>query len=138
MDDQVQFRNLLERMEENSRKQLFYSRIQFVCTIVLTLSCVMLWLKFRAFLPQLELLASQAEQVLTNLESITGQLQRLDMAAMVENINDLVTTSQEGVEQALGAMKEIKIDTLNQAIEDLSAIIQPLADFVKRLNLGGR
>ena len=138
MDNQVQIQKILEKMEENTRKQLFYSRIQFVCTIVLTAGCFALFLKFNSLLPQLELIISHAEQVLSNLESITDQLQKLDMAGMVENINNLVTTSQEGVDQALGAMKEIEFDTLNEAIEDLAAIIQPMADFIKRFNLGGR
>ena len=138
MDYQEQTRKILEKMEENSRKQLFYSRIQFVCTLALTVCCVLLLVRIRQFLPQLELLANQAEQVLTNLEAVTGQLQKLDMVSMVENINSLVATSQVGVEEALGTMKEIRLDTLNQAIEDLAAVVQPMADFVKRLGFGGR
>lgn len=138
MDNQVQIQQLLEKMERNSRKQLFYSRIQFFCTLALTVCCVLLLVKIRQFLPQLELLASQAELVLTNLEAVTGELQKLDMDSMVENINSLVITSQTGVEEALGTIKEIKFDTLNQAIEDLAAVVQPMADFVKRFNLGGR
>lgn len=138
MEDQEQIRKTLEKMEENSRRQLFYSRIQFVCTLVLTICCILLLVRIMQFLPQLELLAIQAEQVLTNLETITAQLQKLDMAAMVENINDLVTTSRDGVEEALGALGEIEFDILNQAIEDLAAVVEPMADFVKRFNLGGR
>ena len=138
MDNQVQIQQLLEKMERNSRRQLFYSRIQFFCTLALTVCCVLLLVKIRQFLPQLELLASQAELVLTNLEAVTGELQKLDMVSMVENINSLVITSQTGVEEALGTIKEIKFDTLNQAIEDLAAVVQPMADFVKRFNLGGR
>jgi len=138
MEHQEQIQKILEKMEENSRKQLFYSRIQFVCTLALTVCCVLLLVRIRQFLPQLELLANQAEQVLTNLEAVTGQLQKLDMVSMVENINSLVATSQVGVEEALGTIKEIKFDTLNQAIEDLAAVVQPMADFVKRLGFGGR
>lgn len=138
MENQEQIRIILEKMETNSRKQLFYSRIQFICTLALTLCCVLLLVRIRQLLPQFELLAGQAEDVLVNLKVITGELQKLDMVAMVENINSLVTTSQAGVEEAMGTMKEIKFDTLNQAIEDLAAVIQPMADFVKRFNFGGR
>lgn len=137
MENQKEMQILLEKMEENSRKQLFYSRAQFVCTFTLTVCCIMLLMRIRQFMPQLELLAAEAEQVLKNLEVITGELQKLDMVAMVENINALVTTSQAGVEEALGTVKEIKFDTLNQAIEDLAAVVQPMADFVKRFSFGG-
>ena len=138
MENQEQIQKLLEKMEANSRRQLFYSRIQFFATLALTVCSVLLLVRIRQFLPQIELLASQAEQVLANLEAVTGELQKLDLVGMVENINSLVTTGQEGVEEALGAIKEIRFDALNQAIEDLSAVIQPMADFVKRFNLGGR
>lgn len=138
MEHQEQIQKILEKMEENSRRQLFYSRIQFICTLALTACCVLLFVKIRQFLPQLELLAAEADQVLKNLEVITGELQKLDMVTMVENINSLVTTSQTGVEEALGTIKEIKFDALNQAIEDLAAVVQPMADFIKRFNIGGR
>lgn len=138
MENQEQVLKILEKMEANSRKQLFYSRVQFICTLALTVCCVLLLVRIRQILPQFELLAGQAEAVLTNLQTITGELQKLDMAEMVENINSLVTTSQAGVEEALGTMKEIRFDTLNQAIEDLAAVVQPMADFVKRFSFGGR
>lgn len=138
MDNQDQIQKLLEKMEANSRRQLFYSRVQFICTLSLTVCCILLLVRIRQFLPEMELLAAQAEQVLVNLEAVTNELRKLDMVQMVENINALVTTSQEGVEEALGTMKGIKFDTLNRAIEDLAAVVQPMADFVKRFNLGGR
>lgn len=138
MDNQDQIQKLLEKMEANSRRQLFYSRVQFICTLSLTVCCILLLVRIRQFLPEMELLAAQAEQVLVNLEAVTNELRKLDMVEMVENINALVTTSQEGVEEALGTMKGIKFDTLNRAIEDLAAVVQPMADFVKRFNLGGR
>lgn len=137
MDNQTQLEQILEKMERNSRKQLFYSRVQCVFSIVAALCCVVLLTKFLQFMPQLELLAAQMELVLTNLEAITGELEKLDMTAMVDNINALVTTSQSGVEDALEKINEIDIDTLNQAVKDLAAVVQPLADFVKRISLGG-
>ena len=64
MDNQEQIQKLLEKMEANSRRQLFYSRIQFLATLALTVCCVLLLLRIRQFLPQIELLAAQAEQVM--------------------------------------------------------------------------
>lgn len=137
MDNQSQLQLILERMEQNSRKQLLYSRIQCVFSVIAALCCMVLLAKILQFMPQLELLAEQLELVLTDLESITGELEKLDLTKMVDNINSLVTTSQSGVEEALKKINEIDIDALNQAVEDLAAVIQPLADFVKRISLGG-
>lgn len=137
MDQQAQLQKFLEKMEENSRKQLNYSRIQCIFSIISAICCVVLLATILRFMPQLQLLAEQAQQVLTNLEAVTGELQKLDLAEMIENINNLVSTSQAGVEEALSKINEINFDALNQAVEDLSAVIQPLADFVKRISLGG-
>ena len=137
MENQAQIQALMEKMEKNSRKQLFYSRVQFVCTLALTVSCILFLVRFGQFMPQLEQLATQAEAVLHNLEAVTGELQKLDMVSMVENINSLVSTSQTGVEEALGTFKEINFDTLNKAIEDLADVVEPMADFVKRFSFGG-
>lgn len=137
MNDQVQLQKLLEKIEENSRRKLLYSRIQCVFSIISAACFVILLVTVLQFMPQLEILAEQAELVLTNLEAVTAELQKLDLSEMVANINSLVTTSQAGVEEALAKINEIDFDALNQAVEDLSSIVQPLADFVKRISLGG-
>ena len=137
MDRQSQFETLLRSMEQNSRKQLQYSRIQCIFSIISAICCLVLVWKVMQFMPQLELLAQQMQLVLVNLEEVTGELKKLDLAEMVNNINTLVTTSQNGVEQTLRKINEIDITTLNQAIEDLAAVVQPLADFVKKITKGG-
>ena len=137
MENQAHIQSVLEKMEKNSRRQLFYTRIQFICTLVLTVSCILLLVRIGQFLPQLQQLAAHAETVLINLETVTTELQKLDLVSMVENIDALVTTSQTGVEEALGAIKEIRFDTLNQAIEDLAAVVEPMADLVKGFSFGG-
>ena len=129
MDNQAQIQALLEKMEKNSRKQLFYSRMQFICTLALTFGCILILVKIGQFLPQLELLAAHAESVLINLETVTAELKKLDMVAMA--------TSQTGVEEALASIQNIDFDTLNQAIEDLAAVVEPMANLLKRFSFGG-
>ena len=53
MDNQAQIQALLEKIEKNSRKQLFYSRMQFICTVALTFGCILILVKIGQFLPQL-------------------------------------------------------------------------------------
>lgn len=137
MDSQSQIHELLSKMEANSRKQLLYTRIQCAFSILSALCCVILVVKVVQFMPQLELLAGQLEQVLANLEIITEELKNLDLTEMVDNINTLVTTSQKGVEETLLKINEIDFETLNQAVKDLAAVVQPLADFIKKITLGG-
>ena len=49
---------------------------------------------------------------------------------MINNVNRLVTSSQQDVEDALSKVNAIDFDSLNKAIKDLSDVIAPLAKFV--------
>ena len=60
--------------------------------------------------------------LLANLELVTTQLAGMDLGAMVQNVDELVVTTREG----LGA---IDFKMLNQAIEDLADVVEPLAKF---------
>ena len=124
-------------MEKYSRKQLLHARLQTVFSIVCALFCGILLLKLLQFIPQLESLVAQAEVLLRDLNAVTKELAKLDLSLMVENINDLVTTSQSGVEDALTKINDIDFSALNQAVKDLSDVVKPLADLIKRLSFGG-
>ena len=137
MNQQNELQQILERLEKNSRRQLLHARLQTVFGIICTVFCGILLINLLAFIPKLESLISQAEVLLQNLDIVTQQLAKLELSTMVENINGLVTTSQSGVEEALGKINEIDFDTLNQAVKDLSNVVKPLADFARKISLGG-
>ena len=137
MNQQNELQSILERMEKYSRKQLLHARLQTVFSIVCALFCGILLLKLLQFIPQLESLVAQAEVLLRDLDAVTRELAKLDLSLMVENINDLVTTSQSGVEDALTKINDIDFSSLNQAVKDLSDVVKPLADLIKRLSFGG-
>ena len=137
MNQQSELQVILERLEKNSRRQLLHARLQTVFSVVCALFCGILLIKLLQFIPQLESLVSQAEVLLRDLDSVTKELSKLDLSLMVENINDLVTTSQSGVEEALSKINDIDFSALNQAVKDLSDVVKPMADFVKKLSFGG-
>lgn len=130
---------ILQQLAESSRKQLRYARIQCIFTVAAALVCLLLLFRVTQVVPQIQALAeqiatlsSQAETVLTNLETVTDELAKSDINGMVQDVNDLVTTSRSGVEQALVKIDAIDIDALNKAIADLSAVISPLANLIGR------
>ena len=61
MDKDQKMLELLEKMEKNSRKQVFFARIQFVVTVIALACCVMLLLSCVKIYPQLQETAKQAE-----------------------------------------------------------------------------
>ena len=53
--------------------------------------------------------------------------------SMTESVNGVVTDNTDAVTEALEEINSIDIETLNQAISDLSSVVRPLANF-----FGGR
>ena len=78
---------------------------------------------------ELDKLAKQAEGSLSNLdalsESAAGSLDGID--EMVSNINQLVVDNTEALDETISKMNQVDFDKLNQAIEDLSNVVAPLA-----------
>ena len=143
METDMKLVELLERMEQTSKKQVFYARLQFLFTVVAALCCVVLLLSGMSVLPKLQETAVQAEAVLTNLETVTTELAKVDLNSMVQNVDALVTdvdglvgTSQVGVEQAMEKLNAIDFDALNEAIKDLSDVIDPIARFFNKYKIG--
>ena len=136
MDNNQKLMDLLEQMEKANRKQVAYARLQFVFSVIAAICCILLLLAGVKVLPQLQEAALQAETVLANLETVTTELAQADLIGMVENVDALVTnvdglvgTSQEGVEQTMAKINAIDFDALNDAIQDLSDVIEPIAKF---------
>ena len=48
---------------------------------------------------------------------------------MTENVNGVVTENTDAVTEALDEINSINIEQLNQAIDDLSSVVRPLAQF---------
>jgi len=129
MEDKQELKELLERLDQSNRQQAKYARWQCVFSIASAVCVVGLFILVYTLMPQVQELTTQTEVVLKNLTEVTDQLAGMDLGAMVENVDELVITSQAGVEQAMNTLNSIDFDTLNQAIEDLAAVIEPLANF---------
>ena len=136
MENTQKLMDLLEQMEKANRKQVAYARLQFVFSVIAAICCILLLLAGVKVLPQLQEAVLQAETVLTNLETVTTDLAQADLIGMVENVDALVTnvdglvgTSQVGVEQTMAKINAIDFDALNDAIKDLSDVIEPIAKF---------
>ncbi|MBP0981716.1 MAG: hypothetical protein J5968_05880, partial [Oscillospiraceae bacterium] len=101
---------------------------------------VVLFISVNSLMPQIQALSSQLETVLANLEVVTTQIAELDLKGMVQsaegdlktmvqNVDSLVNTSQAGVQETLKKLNSIDFAKLNQAINDLSAVVEQLSRF---------
>ena len=143
MDYEQKLLNLLESIEKSNHKQVLFSRLQMILSAVSVLCCVVLLVAGLTFLPKIQAIVTEAETVVLNMEALTEELAKTEFTDVVNNINslvgnvdELVETSQSGVEETLTKINAIDFDALNGAIEDLSNVIEPLANFVKRFSFG--
>lgn len=141
METNPEMREWMAKMEKSSRQQVRWARLQCLFALAAAVCCGAVLLTVLTVVPQVRQMAgqiqelgTQAEIVLTNLETVTSELAEVDLESMVSNVDSLVTSSQDGVKQALDKINALDIDSLNQAIEDLSAVVKPLADFFSRFN----
>ncbi len=129
MEEKQELQELLKRLDESNRQQAKYARWQCILSVALALCCVGLFVLVWQLMPQVQALTSQMETVLTNLEIVTEQLAGMDLGEMVRNVDELVVTSQAGVEETMSKLNSIDFAELNRAIGNLSDVVEPMAKF---------
>ena len=151
MEENKDFTALLEKIEENSRKQARYAKWQCMLSVVAVILCVAVLGCILYLLPMLNDVAVQAETVMRNigqvsaqlaqadwqglisdLETVSNQMANANLGSIVEEVNGLVQSSQVGLEQTMEKFNSIDFDTLNKAINDLSKVVEPLAKLFGR------
>lgn len=141
-----------QTLEKLLYKQNRYAKWQCILTAAAALCCVGIFVLALTLMPQIQAVTEQMNTVLTDLEAVTGQLEgemdtilsnlntvtdelaRADLEGMVADVDSFVTTGQEAVEQATEKLNIIDFETLNQAIEDLADVVEPLAKFFNVFN----
>lgn len=127
MEENKEILELLKQIEKSNRQRVRMGRILCVLVLVAALCCCLAFGVVYSLVPQVNTVLAQTQTVLGNLETTSQQLAALDLESMVANVDTLVASGQESLEQSMDKLNSIDFDTLNQAIQDLSDVIQPLA-----------
>lgn len=126
---------LLEKLVKNSSKQLFYARVASLAALVL---CAAVAVCLAVIIPKVLSTIDSANEVLTQVsETITLADTALEsVTEMSTSITDMGTTmdtfitdNAETVEEIMTKLEEIDFEGLNDAIEDLGDVVEPLANF---------
>ena len=138
MEENKEMLELMKELEKLNRRQLRTGRLQCLFSLTAAVFCAGAFVLLYQMLPQiLEVLPQigtvleQLQTVLGNLETTTEQLAAIDLTGMVTGMDTLVTTAQQGLTETFGKLETINFETLNKAIEDLAAVVEPLSRFVK-------
>ena len=138
MEENKEMLELLRRIDRNSRMQTYagYVRtgLMVVCAVCMAVLVVMVYRmlpQINEILDQARLAMGQIQTVLANLEQTTDQLAQVDLESMVSNVDALVVSGQQSLEASMAKLNSVDFDALNQAIKDLSAVIEPLAKMTR-------
>ena len=138
MEENRQMAEILERIEKNSRRQARFAAVQCLLTLVAAGFCgasfyliLRLLPEVAQVLPQIGNVLDQMQTVLANLETTTKQLAQIDLAGMVSGVDTLVSTAQQGITETMGKLNTIDFATLNKAIDDLAAVVEPMSRILK-------
>ncbi len=137
MQDNQQILELLTKIEKTNRRQLLFTQILCGAALAAAVFCIVTLVRLGALLPQLEITVSQMQGVLQSLDSVAAELAELDMKSIVDNVNALAISAQDSLRQTMTKLDTINFETLNQAIEDLAAVVEPLAKFFNVFHKAG-
>lgn len=127
MEENKEVLELLKEIEKNSRRQARTGKLLCLLVLAMVLCSAALCGVVLMLLPQVETVIVQMQGVLSNLEEATAQLAAVDFGSMVSNVDALVGTGQQSLQQTMEKLNSIDFKTLNKAIEDLADVVEPLA-----------
>ena len=118
---------LLEELTEQNRQQTASLKKQlFVTRILAAAGCVLA----AAVVPPMLQIISQGQETLVEATDTlqTAQETLTDIQTLFDE-NGLVWQSSEALSQATEKLNRMDIESLNSAIRDLGAVVEPLAEF---------
>ena len=134
MEENRELLELLQKIEKTNRQQVKLTRLVCLFALVAALCCgCTVALVYNVLpqitnvVPQINSVVSQMQIVLGNLETATAQLSVMDFTGMVNNVEALVTTAQESLEETMNKLNTVDFQTLNKAIDDLAKVVEPMS-----------
>ena len=133
--EQSELLELVKKLEAENAAQERYAkkqcRMACVSAAASVLALVVVIVCVAVLMPRVLQTFDQADAILADLEAVTSQLAE-SLPQMIEDLNALVSGSRDGISEAIGKIAAIDIDSLNEAIQDLKTVIQPLARLLGR------
>ena len=133
-----EFKDLMEDIKASNEAQAKYAKRQYVMSQIsaaasIVILCIVIYVS-GSLLPKFNATFKNTQIILSDLQVVTSELAQADLDDMLGNVNHLVVTSEETVNDAMKKIENIDIDTLNKAIQDLSDVVEPLAKFFNVFN----
>ena len=144
-EDMKEVMAILKDIQENEQREMKYAKKQAkVASIISIVACILAIVVIGVvftLLPKINALVVQAtttiesvdtilgdtRNVVTNLNTVTDDLSKVDMSSLLGDVSGLVESTESSLGDAMTKINAIDIEGLNTAIEDLGAIVEPMA-----------
>lgn len=113
------------------KKQNRMMKILMICMAgimaIMLLSAVILVPKTVRILGEADAAMKNVQVAVENLAEVSEALAEADLSGMIEDTRALVNESSIGITEAIGKLNQIEFGTLNKAIGDFQAVVEPMA-----------
>ena len=125
--EQDKMLELLEELKKNGQKKLMYQRISTVFILLFVLAVLALVPTAFSTLNSAKTALDHMDKAITEMETALNSVEDLadDAETAITNAETAITSAQTSLEK----IGEIDIETLNQAIKDLSDVVEPMSEF---------
>ena len=131
-----EFRADMEDLRKTNQAQADYAKRTWIMSLVSTIAVVIAVVFIIglgvSYLPRVNKILDDVQVSLTNVNKITTELSQTDFDSMISDVGKLVDSTQKGVTSAVNKLESVDIEQLNQAIQDLTDVIDPLANFFNK------
>lgn len=139
-DKELEF---LEQMVKNTADQRKYAKRQCIFSMAGTLFTVLvlvaLSMTLLSIVPRVNGALDQLNSMADNINTVVVDLQQVDFTEITTNVNNVAVAGADGIAEALeqvgGALQvveSIDIEKLNTSIDNLNAVVEPMAKLFKR------
>ena len=121
------------REASGRNKQLFFIKLAGISMVVIAaaivISLMVLVPKAVATMNKANLLMGQAEEIMTKAETSLDDIDTMtgEITEAAQGINTLVDENAQALKDSMERIGSIDFEGLNSAIEDLHAVVEPLA-----------
>ncbi|MCD8121777.1 MAG: hypothetical protein LUE65_05980 [Clostridiales bacterium] len=134
--DEAQFRTMMERIEASNAGQEKYAKKQYrmsqITAIASVLVLAIVIYVAATLIPQINNTFQNLDLIMKDLNVVTSELADADLEQMFSDVDQLVVSSEKGIQDALEKVNAIDIEHLNEAIQNLNDTVTPLAEFFNR------
>ena len=124
-----------KEMAVTEKAQLKYQKLSFIMSglsALFTFIILVIVIGMALYvLPKVDTVYSRSMTSLKNMEELTTELNEAQLGETVKNINNLTLNATGDLSKAMEKLNKIDLETLNNSIQSLYDIIEPLSKVLK-------